>query len=97
MRLYQHPHPYYCGVDLHARTMHVCVVDDGGLTREHVSHGDCKVTAAEPSIDVWCVAPARVPLTGPGVMTPFVEPHRSATQPERSQNSVNEMGGETFS
>ncbi len=37
MRFYQHPHPYYCGVDLHARTMHVCVVDDGGLTREHVN------------------------------------------------------------
>ncbi len=37
MRFYQHPHPYYCGVDLHARTMHVCAVDDGGLTREHVN------------------------------------------------------------
>ena len=37
MRFYQQQHPYYCGIDLHARTMHVCVVDDNGLTREHVN------------------------------------------------------------
>ena len=39
MRFYQQQHPYYCGIDLHARTMHVCVVDDSGLTREHVGYG----------------------------------------------------------
>ena len=37
MRFYQQQHPYYCGIDLHARTMYVCVVDDNGLTREHVN------------------------------------------------------------
>jgi transposase len=37
MRFYQQQHSYYCGVDLHARTMHVCVVDATGLTREHVN------------------------------------------------------------
>lgn len=37
MRFYQQQHPYYCGIDLHARTMHVCVVDDGGVTREHLN------------------------------------------------------------
>lgn len=37
MRFYQQQHPYYCGVDLHARTMHVCVVDHDGKTREHVN------------------------------------------------------------
>lgn len=37
MRFYQQQHPYYCGVDLHARTMHVCVVAADGLTREHVN------------------------------------------------------------
>ena len=32
MRFYQQQHGFYCGVDLHARTMHVCVVDaEGGL------------------------------------------------------------------
>lgn len=37
MRFYQRQHGFYCGVDLHARTMHVCVVDADGLTREHVN------------------------------------------------------------
>jgi transposase len=37
MRFYQQQHGFYCGVDLHARTMHVCVVDDEGQTREHVN------------------------------------------------------------
>ena len=35
MRFYQRQHGFYCGVDLHARTMHVCVVDAEGRTREH--------------------------------------------------------------
>ncbi len=37
MRFYQQTHSFYCGVDLHARTMHVCVVDAEGRTREHVN------------------------------------------------------------
>jgi hypothetical protein len=37
MRFYQQQHPYYCGVNLHARTMHVCVIDVAGVTREHVN------------------------------------------------------------
>ena len=30
MRFYTQPHRFYCGVDLHARTMHVCVLDGSG-------------------------------------------------------------------
>ena len=30
MRFYQQQHPFYCGVDLHARSMHVCLVDAAG-------------------------------------------------------------------
>ncbi len=37
MRFYRRQHGFYCGVDLHARTMHVCVVDAEGQTREHVN------------------------------------------------------------
>ena len=37
MRFYQQQHGFYCGVDLHARTMHVCVVDADGRTQEHVN------------------------------------------------------------
>ena len=30
MRFYNQQHPFYCGVDLHARTMHVCILDHDG-------------------------------------------------------------------
>ena len=34
MRFYRTEHPFYCGVDLHARKMYVTVVDQAGTTRE---------------------------------------------------------------
>src|SRR5579864_6587783 len=30
MRFYNQPHRFYCGVDLHARTMYLCILDQGG-------------------------------------------------------------------
>ena len=30
MRLYAKQHPFYCGIDLHARTMYVCILDQAG-------------------------------------------------------------------
>ncbi len=30
MRYYNGAHQFYCGIDLHARSMHVCVVDHAG-------------------------------------------------------------------
>jgi hypothetical protein len=33
MRPYTQQHAYYCGVDLHARTLFVHVLDDKGVTR----------------------------------------------------------------
>ena len=35
MRFYQTQHPFYCGVDLHAKTMHVCIVDQAGQVLVH--------------------------------------------------------------
>ena len=35
MRFYQSKHRHYCGIDLHARTMHVCVVDAEGRKLLH--------------------------------------------------------------
>ncbi len=35
MRLYQQQHQAYCGVDLHARTMYLCVLDHQGNTLLH--------------------------------------------------------------
>src|SRR6202163_4187017 len=30
MRFYEGKHPFYCGIDLHARSMHVCILDHDG-------------------------------------------------------------------
>lgn len=30
MRFYTQPHKYYCGIDLHARSMYVCILDQAG-------------------------------------------------------------------
>ncbi len=35
MRLYSRSHPFTCGVDLHARTMYLCVLDRDGKTVLH--------------------------------------------------------------
>ncbi len=35
MRFYTQQHAFYCGVDLHAKTMHVCVVNQAGETLVH--------------------------------------------------------------
>src|SRR5215467_12453528 len=35
MRFYTTQHPFYCGIDLHARTMDICILDQGGEVLVH--------------------------------------------------------------
>ena len=35
MKFYTKQHPYYCGIDLHARSLYVCILDQGGDTCVH--------------------------------------------------------------
>lgn len=35
MRFYTKQHPFYCGIDLHARTMYLCILDQAGETLLH--------------------------------------------------------------
>jgi transposase len=35
MRFYNRPHQYYCGIDLHVKTMYVCILDAGGQVLVH--------------------------------------------------------------
>jgi hypothetical protein len=30
MRFYTNQHPFYCGIDLHARSMYVCILSHNG-------------------------------------------------------------------
>ena len=32
MQFYNNSHPFYCGIDLHARSLYVCIVNDKGET-----------------------------------------------------------------
>jgi hypothetical protein len=53
MRFYNQAHGFYCGVDLHARSMYVCVVDHAGTI---VLHEDLR---AEPEAFLQAIAPYR--------------------------------------
>ena len=35
MRFYTHQHQFYCGIDLHARAMYVCIMDQSGTVLVH--------------------------------------------------------------
>jgi hypothetical protein len=35
MRFYNQPHRFYCGIDLHARTLSVCILDSDGTAVFH--------------------------------------------------------------
>ncbi|MGX5172435.1 IS110 family transposase [Aliikangiella sp. IMCC44653] len=35
MNFYNNMHPYYCGIDLHARSLYVCIIDQDGKTLLH--------------------------------------------------------------
>jgi hypothetical protein len=53
MRFSTQPHHFYCGIDLHARTMYVCLLNRGG---EIVVHRNMK---ASPDALLKVIAPYR--------------------------------------
>ncbi len=53
MRFYTRQHRHYCGVDLHVKTMDVCVLDAAGQVRVH---RNCPST---PEAWLQAVAPYR--------------------------------------
>jgi len=42
MRFYNNAHPCYCGIDLHARLLYVCIIDDKGEVLVHKKIKDDK-------------------------------------------------------
>ena len=46
MRFYTHQHPFYCGIDLHARSMYVCILSHDG---EIVLHRNMKAARKRSS------------------------------------------------
>ena len=56
MRFYTKQHPFYCGIDLHARTMYVCILSQDG---EIVLHRNMP---AGPEPFLKAIAPYRADL-----------------------------------
>ncbi len=53
MRFYTQQHQYYCGIDLHARTMYICILDQEGNTLIH------KNIKTDPNRFLKIIAPYR--------------------------------------
>jgi hypothetical protein len=53
MRFYTNQHKFYCGIDLHAKTMYLCILNHEGKI---VLHRDIKT---EPDVFIKIIAPYR--------------------------------------
>ena len=56
MRFYTKQHQFYCGIDLHARTMYVCILDQHGTILVH------RNMKASPEMFLKAIAPYRADL-----------------------------------
>jgi transposase len=56
MRFYTKQHQFYCGIDLHARTMYVCILDQHGTILVH------RNMKASPDMFLKAIAPYRADL-----------------------------------
>ncbi|HWC30825.1 MAG TPA: transposase, partial [Dehalococcoidia bacterium] len=56
MRFYNQPHQYYCGIDLHVKTMYVCILDAAGQVLLH------RNVPATPAAFLATVGPYRTGL-----------------------------------
>jgi len=56
MRFYNHQHQYYCGIDLHVKTMYVCILDGAGQVLVH------RNVPSTPAAFLEAVAPYRTEL-----------------------------------
>ena len=53
MRFYTTQHQYYCGIDLHARSMFLCIMDRAGEILLHRNY------RAEPTVLLKAITPYR--------------------------------------
>jgi hypothetical protein len=56
MNVYSQQHAYYCGIDLHARTMYICILDQSGAKVLHKNY------PCSPEAFLEAVAPYRSDL-----------------------------------
>ena len=69
MRFYTGQHQYYCGIDLHARTLYLCILDAEGnvvLHKNRPCDRQILLDALDPFRDGLVVGSELI-FTGPGV------------------------------
>ena len=76
MRFYNQAHAFYCGVDLHARTMYLCIFNHAGQKMLH------KEVPSDPAALLEALAPYRAGLVvaceccSPGLARRSLRPRR---------------------
>src|SRR5262249_3168344 len=76
MRFYTKQHRYYCGIDLNARSMYVCILDPQGeivLHRNMPCAPELFLKAVAPSEKTWRLA---WNASSPGTGSPICAPSR---------------------
>ena len=80
MRFYNQQHAFYCGVDLHARTMYLCILNPAGQKVLHQG------LLANPQAFLTAIAPYRPGLVVAAAsrLIQAMEDRRSGAMPLRS-------------
>ena len=55
MRFYTKQHKFYCGIDLHARKMYLCILDETGEVRLHqnIKGSSAECVGGFQELEVW--------------------------------------------
>ena len=92
MRYYTKHHQFYCGIDLHARTMYICFMDHQGTILKHRNMPSTAQTLADllQPYSEGLVLAVRVhlhPVLGGGSVQPHRRRVRSGPRPVHESNT----------
>ncbi len=98
MRFYNHQHQHYCGIDLHVKTMYVCILDTTGQVLVH------RNVPSTPAAFLEVVGPYRTGLVVAAECLTFVLGHALAMKAihggkakndkiDRDRNSISTASG----
>lgn len=70
MRCYNPQHQYYCGSDLHVKTMYVCILDAAGQVLVHRNVPSTPAASSKPSRRTAPTSSSRPSACSPGIGSP---------------------------
>ena len=63
MNYYKQTHKYYCGIDLHTKTMYVCIINAIGETLLHIGRTACFMLKNNCAFDLKLFLPSTTSIT----------------------------------